>query len=127
MNNLANAFKALGKFDDAIEHLEKCSQINRREHGSVSVEYAKTLANLANAMECAGRADAAADCFELAHDMFRLLLGREHQYCAAMLLNIAVSHRTRNQIDKARSALDESMRIYEHVLFERKSAERLND
>lgn len=115
MHNIGGVLKSLGRHDEAIEQLEKCAQINRREHGHVSIEYAKTLTNLANAIECSLRSEDALQCYEMSYDIFRLALGANHKHCAALLLNIAVAHRARRQLDQSRTTLEQAMRVYETV------------
>lgn len=116
LNNLANVYASQGRYDEAIEKLEKALQIDKKTIGKEHPDYATDLNNLANVYKSQGRYDEAIEKFEEALRIGENTIGREHPKYAIRLNNLAVVFQSQGRYDEAIEKYEEALRIAEKTI-----------
>jgi serine/threonine protein kinase/Flp pilus assembly protein TadD len=117
-NNLANALKGQGKFDEARKLFEEVLQVARRAFGPDDPATLGALNNLANTLGDLGRWDDARSLHEEALEARRRVRGAKHPDTLQSMNNLAVALRNLRHYDEARKLQEETLQLQRTVFGE---------
>jgi tetratricopeptide (TPR) repeat protein len=101
LNNLALAYKAQGRYEEAIEKLEEVLRIDEKTIGKEHSGYAITLNNLASVYKDQGKYNEAIEKFEEALRIDEKTIGKEHPDYAGDLSNLALVYDLQGKYDES--------------------------
>ncbi|WP_315583508.1 tetratricopeptide repeat protein, partial [Actinomyces viscosus] len=99
--NLANAYQAAGRLDDAITLFEQTLTDRTRILGPDHPDTLTSLHNLANAYQAAGRLDDAITLFEQTLEDSTHILGPDHPLTLTTRNNLASAYRAAGRFEEA--------------------------
>jgi len=101
MNNLADAYKKVGRLDEALPLFEEALKLRKVKLGAEHPDTLKSMNNLAMAYRDAARLDEALPLFEEALKLFETKLGAEHPNTLASMENLIGAYLLAKQPEKA--------------------------
>ncbi|CAK9011418.1 Kinesin light chain (KLC), partial [Durusdinium trenchii] len=111
LNNIAQVYKAQGKYDEALRYYVEALEIKREQLGDRHPSVATTLNDIARVYDAQGKYDEALRYFEEALEIYREKLGDRHPFVATTLNNIGWVHRAREEWSAALAFFEEAFGI----------------
>jgi len=113
---IGTAYKGLGAYDKAEEHLRAALQIRRQTYTGDHPNVALSLSNVGSLLRQMGKPDEAERLFRESLEMYRRLHGEEHRRVATLLGNIAGVYFDRGEFEKSEQVYRESLATLRELL-----------
>jgi len=111
LNNLAELYRTMGRYDQAEPLYKQALVINKKALGEDHPDYATSLNNLALIFDSMGRYDQAEPLYKRALDIKGNTLGEEHPGYATSLHNLAGLYKSMGRYDQAEPLYKQALDI----------------
>ncbi len=115
LQNLADLYRQLGRYDDQLIIAKKMVKNAEESHTKNSVLYADSLDSLGSALKCNGKLAESIAAFKEAVSLKTRLLGESSNSVADSLNNLACSYLENGDIQLAIQPLEKSVRIFSEL------------